>query len=207
MTQIVDAVADAVIKYAITALVVDPVLVSTSGHSLACSAASQAIVRRYVRAASKLSAQVFDAGNLLLTCERAQRLQVDCAGPCRVVISYPWHKDYSHDVCCDSCHWACRLLPLATVLTPNLAEASALLNGRAIRDLEGMKAAARELHALGPRYVFLKGGHLPAGACKDTTTGTMANILRFGMHCGIGFNVCCYLDPDMTRIMDHTWII
>ncbi|KFM23831.1 Thiamine-phosphate synthase [Auxenochlorella protothecoides] len=47
------------------------------------------------------------------------------------------------------------LFPLATLITPNLPEAAALLgDGRAIVDLEGMRAAARELHALGPSWVL-----------------------------------------------------
>jgi hydroxymethylpyrimidine/phosphomethylpyrimidine kinase len=53
-----------------------------------------------------------------------------------------------------------RLFPLTLVLTPNLAEAEALL-GRAIRDVPAMHEAARALHAMGPRAVLVKGGHLP----------------------------------------------
>ena len=52
-----------------------------------------------------------------------------------------------------------RLFPLAEVVTPNLAEAEALL-GRPVRGLEAMAAAARDLHAQGPRVVVVKGGHL-----------------------------------------------
>jgi hydroxymethylpyrimidine/phosphomethylpyrimidine kinase len=56
-----------------------------------------------------------------------------------------------------------RLIPLATVLTPNLPEAEALL-GRPVRTLADMRAAARDLHALGPRAVVVKGGHLEGDA-------------------------------------------
>lgn len=52
-----------------------------------------------------------------------------------------------------------RLFPLAEVVTPNLAEAEALL-ARPVRTLEAMRQAARDLHALGPRSVLVKGGHL-----------------------------------------------
>lgn len=52
------------------------------------------------------------------------------------------------------------LLPLATLLTPNLPEASALLEGRHIHDIADMKAAAEDLHSMGPQYVLVKGGHL-----------------------------------------------
>ena len=52
-----------------------------------------------------------------------------------------------------------RLFPLAEVVTPNLAEAEALLR-RPVRTIEAMAQAARDLHALGPGAVLVKGGHL-----------------------------------------------
>lgn len=52
------------------------------------------------------------------------------------------------------------LFPLALVVTPNLAEAEALA-GEPVGDLAQMREAARRLHALGPRWVLVKGGHLP----------------------------------------------
>lgn len=55
------------------------------------------------------------------------------------------------------------LLPLATLLTPNLAEAE-LLSGVAIQSLADMKEAARAIYQMGPRYVLVKGGHLPGNA-------------------------------------------
>ena len=55
--------------------------------------------------------------------------------------------------------YAERLLPLAEVVTPNLAEAEALL-GRRVRSLEEMAEAARALLERGPRAVVVKGGHL-----------------------------------------------
>ena len=57
----------------------------------------------------------------------------------------------------------CRLFPLATVITPNLAEAAALLDERKLSSIDDMKAAAKDLHALGPQYVLVKGGHLEQG--------------------------------------------
>lgn len=57
------------------------------------------------------------------------------------------------------------LLPLATVLTPNLPEAAALL-GRPIDDRAAMVAAGEELRRMGPEVVLLKGGHL------DDATGS-----------------------------------
>ncbi len=52
-----------------------------------------------------------------------------------------------------------RLLPLALVVTPNLQEAGALSEVR-IDGLDAMRVAATRIHALGPRYVVVKGGHL-----------------------------------------------
>jgi hydroxymethylpyrimidine/phosphomethylpyrimidine kinase len=51
------------------------------------------------------------------------------------------------------------LVPRATLLTPNLPEATALLGGGAIEGERDMESAARALCALGPRAVLLKGGH------------------------------------------------
>jgi hydroxymethylpyrimidine/phosphomethylpyrimidine kinase len=53
-----------------------------------------------------------------------------------------------------------RLLPLATVVTPNLQEAE-LLTGMAIADEARMLAAARMINSMGPQWVLIKGGHLP----------------------------------------------
>jgi hydroxymethylpyrimidine kinase/phosphomethylpyrimidine kinase len=59
-----------------------------------------------------------------------------------------------------------RLLPITTVLTPNLPEAKLLLkkvygeyaDPKSCDDLVQM---AKELQKLGPKYVLLKGGHIP----------------------------------------------
>lgn len=55
------------------------------------------------------------------------------------------------------------LIPQASLLTPNLAEASAL-TGLEVNDLEGMHQAARELHRMGAKAVLVKGGHLEGDA-------------------------------------------
>lgn len=52
-----------------------------------------------------------------------------------------------------------KLLPLATVATPNLPEAAELV-GFPVETVEAMAEAARTLHAFGPRWVLVKGGHL-----------------------------------------------
>jgi hydroxymethylpyrimidine/phosphomethylpyrimidine kinase len=60
-----------------------------------------------------------------------------------------------------------RLLPLATVITPNLPEAGVLLDRPPPATLADMRDAARALHRLGPRWVLLKGGHLADGPAVD----------------------------------------
>ena len=57
------------------------------------------------------------------------------------------------------------LLPLALVVTPNLSEAGVLI-GSEVKDVHGMRDAARAIKALGPHYVVIKGGHL-AGTPMD----------------------------------------
>ncbi len=52
------------------------------------------------------------------------------------------------------------LLPLASIVTPNLPEAEALL-GRAIRSPAELRTAARELHEKCGCATLVKGGHLP----------------------------------------------
>ena len=58
------------------------------------------------------------------------------------------------------------LLPLATVVTPNLAEAAVLLN-REITTTAEMMQAARDIQALGPDNVIIKGGHLADSKSDD----------------------------------------
>jgi hydroxymethylpyrimidine/phosphomethylpyrimidine kinase len=52
------------------------------------------------------------------------------------------------------------LIPRATLVTPNLDEATALL-GRPITDIVSMREAATSFRALGARAALIKGGHLP----------------------------------------------
>lgn len=60
----------------------------------------------------------------------------------------------------------CRLLPMATLLTPNLPEAEALV-GMAIPDRAAMGRAAMALLTLGANAVLLKGGHLRGDTVVD----------------------------------------
>lgn len=60
-----------------------------------------------------------------------------------------------------------KLVPLATVITPNLPEAGMLIGGPAPRTVEEMREALLPLHRLGPGWVLLKGGHLEGVSSID----------------------------------------
>lgn len=66
-----------------------------------------------------------------------------------------------------------RLLPLAHVVTPNLPEAEVLC-GRSLRTWSDCHDAAREIAALGPQVILLKGGHMPTDwACSPALTAIL----------------------------------
>ncbi|WP_321338241.1 bifunctional hydroxymethylpyrimidine kinase/phosphomethylpyrimidine kinase [uncultured Cohaesibacter sp.] len=52
------------------------------------------------------------------------------------------------------------LVPMATLITPNLPEAADLLGAMEARNAQDMQDQAEALIALGPKAVYLKGGHL-----------------------------------------------
>ena len=60
-----------------------------------------------------------------------------------------------------------RLLPLATLITPNLPEAAVLLGEDAVGEPRQMAGVAARLQGLGARNVLLKGGHLAGGESPD----------------------------------------
>lgn len=102
-------------QYGVKALVVDPVMVSTSGHALTETSVPGALLRY--------------------------------------------------------------LAPLATLLTPNLPEASTLLGGMKIESVDDMEEAARKLQQLtGCKAVLVKGGHLaPAAPVSSSSPSTSAD--------------------------------
>jgi len=63
------------------------------------------------------------------------------------------------------------ILPLATVVTPNLYEAAELA-GFPVVDLATMRRAAEVIKAMGAMYVVVKGGHLPGEACDLVYDGS-----------------------------------
>ena len=71
-----------------------------------------------------------------------------------------------------------RLIPLATILTPNIPEAELLL-GHAIADADAADSALVELLALGSRAVLLKGGHLPGSGRMVDRYADIAKLKQF----------------------------
>lgn len=60
------------------------------------------------------------------------------------------------------------LLPLATVITPNIPEAEVILNKQGtIKTVTDMEQAAKEIYALGAKVVVIKGGHLDTEQAID----------------------------------------
>ena len=70
-----------------------------------------------------------------------------------------------------------QLLPLATVVTPNLPEVE-LLTGVRVEAEGDLRTAAEAVLALGPRWVLVKGGHLAGEAVDLLTDGTDEHRLR-----------------------------
>ena len=72
-----------------------------------------------------------------------------------------------------------RVLPLATVVTPNIEEA-AVLAGFDVDSLEAMEEAARAIILLGARAVLVKGGHLTGEATDLLFDGAAVRTFSSG---------------------------
>jgi len=71
-----------------------------------------------------------------------------------------------------------QLVPLATVLTPNLHESAALLGTTKATTKDQMRTQAYELMKFGSTWVYLKGGHLEGTLSPDLITdGNQSNWL------------------------------
>ncbi|EER40015.1 phosphomethylpyrimidine kinase THI20 [Histoplasma capsulatum var. duboisii H88] len=84
-----------------------------------------------------------------------------------------------------------KLLPFTTIVTPNIPEAILLLqgSGAAAKDPENLEDAiqiAKQIHTLGPKYVLLKGGHMPLtasfqrGTTPDQQPSKVVDVLYDG---------------------------
>lgn len=72
------------------------------------------------------------------------------------------------------------LMPLATLITPNLLEASHLTGQPAARTTEDMTQQGHQLLALGPSAVLIKGGHASGDAADVLVTRDGVRIYRAG---------------------------
>ncbi|HUP38387.1 MAG TPA: bifunctional hydroxymethylpyrimidine kinase/phosphomethylpyrimidine kinase [Candidatus Limnocylindria bacterium] len=96
-----------------------------------------------------------------------------------------------------------RILPLALLVTPNLPEAE-VLAGIRVAEPEDMEEAARRIHAMGPRYVLVKGGHLKGDATdllwngRDFTRFSTARIDSQNTH-GTGCTFSAAIAAGLAR--------
>ncbi|MFC1853697.1 hydroxymethylpyrimidine/phosphomethylpyrimidine kinase, partial [candidate division CSSED10-310 bacterium] len=95
------------------------------------------------------------------------------------------------------------LLPLATLVTPNLHEA-AVLTGKKLVSSEQIKAAAKQIYALGPGAVLIKGGHRrgdPIDILWDGSAYTYFRSERIGTYPWRGLG--CTLSAAITAFLDQ----
>ncbi|GII62003.1 hydroxymethylpyrimidine/phosphomethylpyrimidine kinase [Sphaerisporangium krabiense] len=74
-----------------------------------------------------------------------------------------------------------RLLPVATVVTPNLWEVEQLTSVK-VEDEDGLRPAAEAVLALGPAWALIKGGHLPGPPVDLLTDGVREYRFRAERH-------------------------
>ncbi|MBM3474416.1 MAG: bifunctional hydroxymethylpyrimidine kinase/phosphomethylpyrimidine kinase [Armatimonadetes bacterium] len=94
-----------------------------------------------------------------------------------------------------------RLIPIATLVTPNLDEAE-LLTGLQVRSLRQMRDCARRLTDLGAKAALVKGGHLPgdpvdvlciAGECRDLPGSRVDRHAVHGTGCALAGAAAVFL--------------
>lgn len=94
------------------------------------------------------------------------------------------------------------LFPLAWIVTPNLPEAE-ILTGRSFAGERDLETAVREIHALGPASVLLKGGHRNSADVVDTffdgrhirslSSARIATANTHGSGCTLAAAIAAYL--------------
>lgn len=101
-----------------------------------------------------------------------------------------------------------RLLPMATLLTPNIPEAEVLV-GASITDDSSAAAAARVIFQLGAKAVLIKGGHLPGPVVRDLLFLDASSHFTFesprvetknthGTGCTLSSAIACHLAKGLT---------
>ena len=94
-----------------------------------------------------------------------------------------------------------RLLPLASVVTPNAHEA-AVLTGARVETIEEMKQAASQLKEMGAKAVVVTGGHLQPtmdvllalnGDCQTFKSERVDSPFTHGTGCAFASSIACHL--------------
>jgi len=104
-----------------------------------------------------------------------------------------------------------RMLPLASLVTPNLAEAAHLLDTDVATDVSAMRDQARRLLDAGAQRVLLKGGHLVGGPDSvdvlvgpegehELTSPRVPTRNTHGTGCALSSAVAAL------RVQRHTWV-
>ncbi len=95
------------------------------------------------------------------------------------------------------------LLPLASVVTPNLPEAGVLLDQEPPSTLAAMEDTARALHRLGPRCVLLKGGHLSGEISPDMLYDgdTLSTLSADRVHTNNNHGTGCTLSAAIAALL------
>lgn len=100
-----------------------------------------------------------------------------------------------------------KLIPLATIITPNIPEASFLLDGRSIQSVADLKQAAIDLHQLGSDHVLVKGGRLKGPAidvlfdgeiCTTFEAPRIDTVNTSGAGCSYSAAIAAYLAKGET---------
>jgi hydroxymethylpyrimidine kinase/phosphomethylpyrimidine kinase len=100
-----------------------------------------------------------------------------------------------------------KLLPLVTLITPNLAEAAELTDLPVARNIAAMADQARRISASGAKSVLVKGGHLAAAAAQDLlfddagehvfSAARVATQNTHGTGCTLSAAIAAYLAKGM----------
>lgn len=104
------------------------------------------------------------------------------------------------------------LIPRATLVTPNLDEATALL-GRLVTDVASMREAATSFRALGASAALIKGGHLPGDpidvladerGTRELVSNRVGNQLRgTGDLLAITIATCLARGANLSEAVEH----
>ncbi|MFF1448152.1 bifunctional hydroxymethylpyrimidine kinase/phosphomethylpyrimidine kinase [Streptomyces sp. NPDC058274] len=144
---------------------------------------AEAVRAQYRSVVDDIGVQAVKTGMLAspLLVETVAELLADTAAP--VVVDPVSVSKHGDRLLADDALDAVRtvLLRVATVATPNLDE-TAQLTGVSVTSEGDMRRAAERLLKFGPRWVLVKGGHLPGEAVDLLTDGSEEHWLRAPRH-------------------------